>query len=183
MPQYASVPVDVDPSALDIAYTVLEELFIPDDESASAGTAARAVISDKKAIIELVNTSMKLTGNEKDTLRTGTAARSTYRPGGRVKVTDTRLASRGTPYEWTAPVRAFALKPAVVYDPSRIYRCNGYYSVNGTFKNPCNYRLIFECGDFDVRNGDLDRLQLMAPKRGAWDVYLGGGDLDTLPTF
>lgn len=170
-PQYASVPVDIDLNKYGVPYTVLEDLFIPDGEAATAsGTTPRSVVGDKAAIILLVNTSMKLTGNEKDTIQAGTMARSTYRPSGRIRVWDTRVNTY-------VPLRGVRVEARRWFTTHAGYTdANGNYSVDGTFKRDCNYKLIFECGDFDVRSGTFGQANVDGPKQDTpWNLDIWDG--------
>jgi len=170
-PQYASVPVNVDLKKYNVAYEIIEDLFIPDDENAENTTLPRSVRNNKNAIIELANTPMKLTGNEKDTLRTGTIARSTYRPSGRIRVMDTRLNAY-------IPLRGVRIEARRWFTTHHAYTdANGNYSVDGTFKRDCNNKLIFECGDFDVRTGTFGQASIDGPKQDdPWNLDIADGN-------
>ncbi len=87
------------------------------------------------------------TGNFSDTEKAPDVpqARSSYRPGGQILINDNRLnqdiGMQG--------VRVTARRWFTTFQGKTDY--NGNFLVNGNFKRPCNYRLHFEAGFFNVR--------------------------------
>lgn len=158
-PQYASLELVTNPGQYGVPYILIDSLAIPEEELEAEPSAAK-----REEIIELVNTSMKLTGNEKDTLKFGTTARSTYRPAGRIRVWDTEFGG-------LTPLRGVRVEARRWFTTHHAYTdVNGNYSVNGTFKNDCNYQVVFERGEFDVRSGTFGQAKINGPKReGNWN--------------
>lgn len=169
-PLYSSVPVNLDIETLNVKYEKLEDLFIPDDFVSHNSISILGRNIDKESIIQLVNASMKLTGNLNDTLKSDNNIAARYVPSGRIRVWDTRMAETFTigginPY---VPVRGVRVEARRWFTTHHGYTDNnGYYSVDGSFNNPCNYSLLFENGDFEVRKGSMLRAIVDGPKQSS----------------
>lgn len=175
MPQYASVPVGLNIDALGVRYEKLEDLFIPDDFEAPANSqspelqALHSSPAKRDFIIQLVNTAMVQTGNDDDVIKP-TTARAAYVPSGRVQVYDTKV-------NGYIPLEGVRVEARRWFTTHHGYTdANGNYRVNGDFKRECNYSLIFETGEFDVRSGNFGQARLNGPKQNTpWNINIAGG--------
>lgn len=169
IPLYTSAPISLDVTQLGVRYEKLEDLYIPDDFDTQQflSKSQNNLTAD---IITLVNESMKLTGNSADTVRTNVMIMA-YVPSGRVQVMDTRMNAY-------IPLRGVRMEARRWFTTHHGYTdANGYYSVNGDFDRDCNYSLIFECGDYDVRTGTFGQAKIDGPKQSSpWNVNINGGE-------
>lgn len=141
---YASVKQDyIFPD--NIEYEILENLFIPDDNDnpipvRSGGTLPESFVD------ELVDMSLKLTGNDDEFV--GTKARASWQPSGTIKYADPVLGDIGLEGIEVRAKRWFTTH--IGYTD-----INGNYSCDGTFKRPADYSFELSRTDFMIR-GDSD---------------------------
>ncbi|UUC43885.1 hypothetical protein [Flavobacterium cerinum] len=164
--QYASVPVNR--PMPEVPHEILEELFIPDEEKIEDGKGEipSTVILNGISADELVDRSLLLTGNYEE--ENGLAAKSKWRPAGRITMQDDLLGTIGVEGLKVEARRWFTTHVGFVNSA-------GYYSCDGTFKNPANYSYKYERYDFEIRKGWIfSTAKLDGPKKtGNWDVHHG----------
>ncbi len=138
--QYASVEF-AHRAAIDtlgVAYDVLENLFIPDEdrdfvEDSGTRAAASGVGRIDEAVADaLVERSLELTGNAEEP--DGMTRASKWRPAGQI-----RYKSTYTSLGWIG-LEGIKVKARRWFTThTGITDANGYYSCNGRFKRPANY--------------------------------------------
>lgn len=164
--QYTAVKVDKNlPDA--VAYEVLAELFIPDEEKDDEQANER--LASKEWVEELVNEALRITGNLEDDLNYNARIEaSKWRPAGRVRVWDNR-AGRYVPVV-DAEVRAkrwFTVHKGTT-------NAQGNYSCDGTFKRVADYSIKWEKYQFSVRSGTFGQAELSKSNlKGNWNPDLG----------
>lgn len=165
--QYASIPVDR--PMPEVPHEILAELFIPDEEKIADGKGEipSPVVINGISAEELVEHSLLLTGNLEPEER-GLASRSKWRPAGRITMQDDQLGTIGVEGLKVEARRWFTTHVGFVNSA-------GYYSCDGTFRNPANYSYKYERYDFEIRKGWLfSTAKLDGPKKtGNWDVHHG----------
>lgn len=161
---YAAVTVDKQlPKG--VAYEILEELFIPDEDSDSENETEVLTRSGNKlseAFIDaLVDESLKLTGNM-DTQEVQTKGRSKWRPSGRISYYDeVKNKVLGVEGLKVKAKRWFTTHTGFV-------DANGYFSCNGRFKRKADYSFDFERDNFHVRDMKISRNNL----KGEWYFHM-----------
>lgn len=115
---------------------------------------------------------MQLTGNETSTKGiggpTGPPA-SEWRPSGKITVYDN--------YAGEIPLVGAKVRARRWFTFHRgITNSQGRFSVDGTFKRPANYSIIWERDDWDIRNGWYGEALFNGPKlKGEWNLYIQSG--------
>ncbi len=172
--QYCAVPVGkVMPSG--VAFEVLENLFIPDEDNITENrtvnsTSAAKNASDKIATA-LVNEALLITGNVKKEQAIKINSSGKWRPAGRIRVWDDVI--NGYIGVEGAIVRArrwFTTHRGTV-------NADGYYSCDGTFRNDANYSIDWERDDFALQDGWINGATYNGPKKdGNWNLELRGDE-------
>ncbi|MCY7355880.1 MAG: hypothetical protein LH609_00095, partial [Rudanella sp.] len=112
---------------------------------------------------------LRITGNSTD-VKTGRIAR--YTPSGRITMTDNRLGIIGVEGVRVRANRWFTTHEAIT-------DVNGFFMMDDTFDNPCNYSIKWERADFDIlEGGSLASFQAYynGPKQsGSWNLNIDGG--------
>ncbi len=134
--QYACVKIGFSFNS-QVPYEIISQLYIPEEDTSIPAT------SDNEKLVDLLLTQAYVqTQNYDDTIH---SSRGKYRPAGKIQVFDTRLNSLiGLEGVEVRARRWFT----TYYGYGDFY---GNYSVNGTFKNPCNYSLWMATNNFSVR--------------------------------
>lgn len=165
--QYCSVPVDKNlPQG--VAYEVLENLFIPDEDKIASNSNLR--IASDESITTLVDEALRITNNLEPTpANARVTGQSSWRPAGRIRVWDNvNNTWRGVEGVIVKARRWFTTHQGMV-------NFNGDYSCDGTFKRDANYSLDWERYDFALREGWLDGANINGPKKeGNWDNDFNG---------
>jgi len=152
--QYASVKVDyVFP---EIDYEILEELFIPEEETGLKQSL-------KVPVEQLVTEALRITNN----LEPDDTAKGSWRPAGWMKVWDDNLGTY-------VPIKHLEVRARRWFTTHKgITNSVGYYSCNGTFTRPANYSLQFERYDFEIRDAWLSTANINGPKqKGNWNLNM-----------
>lgn len=181
--QYASVEQErwiAMKDTLSVAYEVLEELFIPDEDSllgdvdddeTESPIAAYALSADGSGVEEwavdaLVEEALRITGNEEPMTRSN----SKWRPSGSVKAYDNIV-------DGMVPLKGLKVRARRWFTTHRGYTdADGKFVCDGTFKRPANYSIAWESGRFDIRDGNIVQAYYNGPKqRGSWNLEIDGG--------
>ncbi|MDE6858575.1 MAG: hypothetical protein K2J33_07575, partial [Alistipes sp.] len=165
---------------LSVAYEVLEELFIPDEDSllgdvdddeTESPIAAYALSADGSGVEEwavdaLVEEALRITGNEEPMTRSN----SKWRPSGSVKAYDNIV-------DGMVPLKGLKVRARRWFTTHRGYTdADGKFVCNGTFKRPANYSLTWESGRFYVGDEKVSIACYTGPKqRGAWNLEIASG--------
>lgn len=115
---------------------------------------------------------MQLTGNETATKGiggpTGPPA-SEWHPSGKITVYDNYAGEIPLVGAKVRARRWFAFHRSIT-------NSQGRFSVDGTFKRPANYSIIWERDDWDIRNGWYGEALFNGPKlKGEWNLYIQSG--------
>lgn len=160
-PLYASVSIDKKiPSG--VMYEVLENLFIPDEQrDSNKNTAKKRLLAEEGFISALVEKSLELTGNlEKNDINIKERNNS-WRPAGRITITDTSLKK-------TIGIEGLKVRARRWYTTyTGFVDENGYFSCDGTFERPANYSFDFERYHFQIRGGDSYSKKM----KGDWNLH------------
>lgn len=165
--QYASIPVSQE-IPKEVEFEILEELFIPDEEIDS-DEDEKSSFASKKTIYELVDESLRLTGNLNEEEIGGVAtAKSRWRPAGIIRVYDHVTQS----YVGVSGVKVRARR---WFTTRRGFTDNnGRFSCNGRFRRKANYSIKWDRYQYSIRSGTFGQAILNGPKRkGDWNVRLG----------
>jgi len=181
--QYAAIDAEKWESIRNTAptsYEILEELFIPDEDSAlddvdndgteSFGTSYSLTFSNSEitdeAIDALVDEAMRITGNEEPTTRSS----SKWTPSGTIRVYDDIA-------DGMVPLKYLKVRARRWFTTHKGYTdANGHFSCNGKFKRPANYSIVWESGRFDIRDGNILQAYYNGPKiKGPWQLDIVGG--------
>lgn len=164
--QYASVAVDqLLPEG--VAYELLSELFIPDDNVSSPSTARVASAELANALVE---EAFKITGNWEEEQQThiSSAQARRWRPAGRIQVWDDR-AGRFVP---VVDIEVRAKRWFTVHKGKT--DAQGFYTCDGTFDRQADYSLVFEKYHFSVRTGTFGQAEHSRNNvTGNWNVDFG----------
>jgi hypothetical protein len=149
--QYTSVEIDKKlPNG--VAYEVLSELFIPDEEK--DGNLSNARLASKEFIYELVDEAFRITGNlDEESTSNARIQASSWRPAGRVRVWDGR-AGRWVP---VVDVEVRAKRWFTVHKGTT--NSLGNYSCDGTFNRQADYSIQWEKYHFSVRSGTFGQAE------------------------
>jgi len=165
--QYASIPVSQE-IPKDVEFEILEELFIPDEEIHSDGDE-KSSFASKETIYQLVDESLRLTGNMDEGEIEGSAtAKSKWRPSGIIRVYDHVTQS----YVGVSGVKVRARR---WFTTRRGFTdSKGRFSCNGRFRRKANYSIKWDRYQYSIRSGTFGQAILNGPKkRGDWIVRLG----------
>ena len=165
--QYASVRFGYS-LPKDIEYELLEELFIPDEEADLEG-GMKTNFASKQVIYQLVDESLRLTGNlDDEEIENPLASKSRWRPAGAIKGFDHILDD----YVGVSGVQVKVRRWFTTY--KGFTDSNGRYSCNGRFRRNANYSIKWDRYEFSIRSGTYGQAMLIGPKkRGDWNVNLG----------
>lgn len=161
--QYCAVSVDkILPTSIE--YEILAELFIPEE----LATNSNGRLSHFSHTEELVEEALFITGNLEKKKNKG-ERRSTWRPSGNIR-------------HWDTNVGRFVGVEGVEVRATRWFTTHkgttnavGFYTCDGTFKNPANYSLKWERYDFSIRSGSIGQATFNGPKiERAWDLNVRG---------
>lgn len=174
--QYTSIPVNRQlPSG--VAYEILEELFIPDEEGDYEETSK--YFASKTTIDQLVDESLKLTGNlDENEIGSSLTAKSKWRPAGTIRVWD------DNPSGWVN-VEGVEVRARRWFTTHKgIANSSGYYSCDGRFRRDANYSIDWERYHFALQDGWLNGATYNGPKkRGNWDLNLNSGKQEYYATI
>jgi len=170
LPTYQYASIDVEKwkrvSEIQVKYTILEELFIPDEESDDTDpieTRSGKVLS-RTTVDALVDEALRITGNYEPEIVMTRASK--WRPSGKITYYDDVLKKTIGMEGIKVKARRWFTTYTGYPDPT-----TGYYSCSGTFKRPANYSFDFERYEFHVK-GDGVRTYFDGPKRkGSWDYH------------
>ncbi len=166
--QYASVEF-AHRAAIDtlgVAYDVLENLFIPDEDRdfvEDSGTRAAASGGgriDEAVADALVERSLELTGNAEEP--DGMTRASKWRPAGQITYYDEVLKKT----IGMEGLKVYARRWFTTH--TGIVNANGYYSCNGRFKRPADYWFDFERAHFAVYR-EKRSFAIGTRKTGSWN--------------
>ena len=167
VPHYASVEIDKQLPD-NIAYEILEKLFIPDDYSDDAvQVITRSGDVLREAFIEsLVDKAMEITGNlNEDNQHSDVTRASAWRPAGKITYYDEyKGAILGVEGIKVKANRWFTTHTGFV-------NAAGNYSCDGTFKRPADYSFDFEREDFWIKDMKLSKNNVT----GNWNYHMVRG--------
>ncbi|RYC52150.1 hypothetical protein [Flagellimonas olearia] len=165
--QYASVRFGYS-LPKDIEYELLEELFIPDEEADLEG-GMKTNFASKQVIYQLVDESLRLTGNlDDEEIENPLASKSRWRPSGTIKVYDHVV----NDHVGVSGVKVWARRWFTTY--RGFTNRKGKYTCNGRFRRKANYSIKWDRYEFSIRSGTYGQAMLIGPKkRGDWNVNLG----------
>ncbi len=171
--QYASIPAVLwarKRNTLQIEYTVLENLYIPDEEYIDDIEAYSSEDNANEFAIEaLVDEAMRITGNDGD--QPVTRASNKWTPAGKITAYD-NIVGKSIPLKGVK-VRARRWFTTYIGHTDG----NGHFMCNGRFKRPANYSIVWESAKWDIRNGRLGQAYFNGPKiTGSWQLDIGDGD-------
>ena len=173
-PQYTAVPVGK-PLPQGVAYELLAELFIPDEQKAQNTTASpNGRVASEDFIDALVEEALRITGNASTSnagnAKSGKVARGDWTPAGRMRVWDDVT-------ETFRAIEGLQVKARRWFTThSGFTDANGNYTCDGTFRREANYSIDWERFEFALREGWLDGANLNGPKQeGNWDLDFGAG--------
>ena len=168
--QYCAVPLDKQLPA--VAYDILEELFIPDEDSDDNENQRRFI--SEEITNNLVDEALRITGNleAEDDIDNQRQGRK-WRPAGNVKVYTTfssyAINSRYIPVHG---VKVRARRWFTTH--TGIANASGNYSCNGRFRRKANYSIKWERYHFSIRSGTVGQAMKNGPKKkGNWNPKFG----------
>ncbi len=165
--QYASIPLG-NPFPEDIEHEILEDLFIPDEDSDTENDS-KTKFASKQVIEMLVDESLYLTGNlDAQEYQSSSTAKSRWRPAGRIRVFDHILDN----YVGVSGVKVRARRWFTTH--RGFTDSSGRYTCDGRFRRDANYSIKWDRYEFSIRSGTFGQAILNGPKRrGDWNVDLG----------
>lgn len=172
--QYTAVPVGyVAPDG--ITFEVLDELYLPREDTTLAEPDGRISNEAEQLIDELEYEALSITGNlPEDTEQNSANGRtmflpSKFTPSGRILVNDTRV---GVIPLIGAKVRArrwFEVHEAIT-------GLDGRFRANGTYRYDFNYEIVWERSQFDIRSGTFGQATMDGPKcKCVWETTISDG--------
>lgn len=172
--QYTAVPIDYTPPA-GIPFQILEELYLPKEDTTLTSAGGRISIEVEQLIDELEYEALNVTGNLPEDLRGSTNGRtagllpSKFTPNGTLSVNDTRLGIIRLAGAKVRTRRWFEVHEAIT-------DFNGNYRMGGTYRYDFNYDIIWERADFDVRSGTFGQAMMDGPNcKCSWSPTINGG--------
>ncbi len=156
---YAAVKVN---KALpsNIEYEILEELFIPDENTDTPILTRSGYLLDENFVDELVDLSLKLTGNWNEN-EIMTKGKSKWRPAGTITYYDEI-------YKKNLGVEGLKIRAKRWFTTHVGYtNAQGYFSCDGQFKRPADYSLNFERENFHVKDAETGHNNL----KGDWNLH------------
>ena len=164
--QYCAVPVDKNLPA--VAYEVLEELFVPDEDSDEQGDQRRFI--SEEVTYALVDEALRITGNlepEEDYQNQRMAAK--WRPKGKITVWDDEMNKYIGVHGVKVRARRWFTTRTGIAD------AEGNYSCNGKFRRKANYSIKWKRYDFTIRKGHSGACYNGSKKKGNWNLNIKGG--------
>ncbi len=152
-----------------IKYEILAEAYLPEKDKELKDKNGRFAAGFTAE--ELINEALTITNNPDYLIPfTSKNAKVAWRPGGYVKVYDTRL---GT----IIPVQGVYVRARRFLSiESGVTKADGRYDAGGTFGGGADYALYWEAADFDVRSGALGQAWVNGPHLASdWNVKFTGG--------
>lgn len=172
--QYTAIPIDYTPPA-GISFEILEELYLPKQDSAITSAGGRMSGELEQLVDELEYEALNISDNLQEDERSNNSGRtqgllpSQFTPNGTISVNDTRL---GTIRLAGAKVRT--RRWFEVYEA--FTDANGNYRMGGTYRYDFNYDIIWERWDFDVRSGTYGQATMDGPNcKCSWSTTINGG--------
>jgi len=173
--QYAAVPVNF--SFPNIPYTILENLYIPQED--------KELARDTVFMYRLEDKALEITGKwEAPVNADNTADRySLWRPSGRILVYDD-VGAYGNMISYLnlwnrhkIPLEKARVRMRRWFTTVRaVTNEKGYFTSPRRFRRPVNYSIIWETPEFDIRDGTLGQAYYNGPKmRANWYLTIEGG--------
>lgn len=170
-PLYASIPVGKTLPA-DISYTVLENLYIPDELDEATATRSGTVFVSEAAAELWIEQSMLLTGHitVEEFNESFARGRSKWQPSGTIRAYDHVIKDYvPVPHAKVQTRRWFTTR-------STYTDKNGYFQIAHWYKRPVNYSIAWESNKWDIRDGRVVQAFYNGPKRkGEWNLNIDGG--------
>lgn len=162
--QYTSIKIGEE--IPNVNYEVLEELYIPEEDPNYIGKG-------KISVEDLVNEALKITNN----LDGNEITHSKWRPSGTLRVWDD-IGSRDDNGNFLGnliPLRGVKVEARRWFTVhTGITDDNGYYSCDGTFSRPANYKIVWERAYYDIRDGLWGQAIYNGPKQdSSWSLDIG----------
>lgn len=159
---YAAIPASYIPNTV-VDYVVLENLCIPEI------TPYYTQNLNDTLIDQLIDAALILTDNyDSDTTNYKSGGRGSYHPEGNISVHDDIVGSGTVPVE---NVQVRARRWFTVYTDRTDE--NGDFYMNGTFKRPCNYSLVWSTSRYYISNGIWFPAVYNGPKiSDRWDLRI-----------
>lgn len=198
--QYASIKASIWENmqdSIDIDYEILADLFIPEETitfTPRPGIGDGPIFTDginsyesdnevtEQAVDLLVKKAMQLTGNyeEPSVIDNGMAqinsSDDSWTPSGRITAYDHVL-------EDNVPIVGITVRARRWFTTYKgVTDANGYFTCNGTFKNPANYSFKWESDRWDIRDGAVVQASYNHGKKlsGAWNLIIHNNDYKSL---
>lgn len=174
--QYTSISVNTQlPSG--VAYEILEELFIPDEEGDYEETSKS--FASKTTIDQLVDESLKLTGNlDENEIGSSLTAKSKWTPAGRIQVWDDKI----TGWIGVEGIEVRARRWFTTHKGKTDFY--GKYSCNGRFRRDANYSIEWETYEYSIRSNGHGQASFNGPKRrGDWNMNFEDNSLQQFYSF
>lgn len=156
---------------ISVDYDVVEELYVPEDDAYILEPDGTIQTKWLPVVEALEEEAFRLTENEIEnvTPRARTSG-SSWRPSGTIKLYDDSL-------EKEMPVVGAKVRARRWFTTHRdLTDANGYFSVDGTFRQPANYSIKWERADWDIRSQTFGQAYYNGPKKeGAWNLTITGG--------
>lgn len=164
--QYCAVPLDKELPA--VAYDILEELLIPDEDSDDNENQRRFI--SEEITNNLVDEALRITGNleaedDIDNQRQG----NRWRSAGKIQVWDDNFNN----YIGLHGVKVRARRWYTTH--TGIANTSGNYSCNGRFRRKANYSIKWKRYDFTVRKSGSTAKYKGPKKKGNWNLNIKGG--------
>lgn len=164
--QYTSVKIG-DPLP-NVSYEIIEELYIPEEDSNYSG---KGNVNVDALVTEALRITDNLKSNELNNIK------SSWRPSGTIRVYDNigRRDSIGNFLGNMIPLRGVKVEVRRWFTVhTGITNENGYYSCDGTFSRPANYKIVWERADYNIREGNWGQAIYNGPKQSSeWNLNIG----------
>ncbi len=173
--QYAAVPVDF--QFPNVPYTLLEELYLPEEDE--------ALSRDTTLLYQLEDKALEITGNWEEPVNGGNDSEryGRWRPSGRILVHDD-VGAYGNMISYLnlwdrhkIPVENARVRIRRWFTTVRaVTDEKGYFTSPRRFRRPVNYSIIWETPEFDIRDGTFGQAYYNGPKmRANWYLTITGG--------
>ena len=173
--QYAAVPVDF--QFPNVPYTLLEELYLPEEDE--------ALSRDTTLLYQLEYKALEITGNWEEPVNGGNDSEryGRWRPSGRILVHDD-VGAYGNMISYLnlwdrhkIPVENARVRIRRWFTTVRaVTDEKGYFTSPRRFRRPVNYSIIWETPEFDIRDGTFGQAYYNGPKmRANWYLTITGG--------
>lgn len=172
--QYTAVPVDyVAPEG--ITFEVLEELYLPREDTTLAEPDGRISNEAEQLIDELEYEALSITGNlpeeaeqNNDNGRTMFLP-SKFTPSGRIIVNDTQVGDLPLAGAKVRTRRWFEVHEAIT-------GLDGNFRASGTYRYDFNYEIVWERAQFDIRSGTFGQATMSGPNcKCSWNPTIQNG--------